>query len=131
MGTIQPSAKQFGEFAASTDSGPFVMVNLLKFREKTESGEPGKAAYERYGQNTLPLLMEIGARVLWLGKVRQVFIGSENDYWDEILMVEYPSRKAFLEMISRPDYIKIHKDREDALENSALLATSSILNLMK
>jgi len=100
------------------------MVNLLKFRKITESGEQGSEAYDRYGRNTMPILREIGARVLWLGSVKQVFIGGEHDYWDEVLLVEYPSRKAFLQMISRPDFLHIHKDRETSLENSALLATT-------
>jgi uncharacterized protein (DUF1330 family) len=128
MGTVSPTGKQIKELADSADDKPVVMVNLLKFKNITESGEQGSKAYERYGRNTMPILQEIGARVLWLGSVKQVFIGGEYDYWDEVLLVEYPSRKAFLQMISRPDYIKIHMDREMALENSALLATKSIVN---
>ncbi|HOT45522.1 MAG TPA: DUF1330 domain-containing protein [Spirochaetota bacterium] len=127
MGSIQPTGKQIQELAGSADEGPVVMVNMLRFREKTDAGETGRAAYERYGRAVAPILNEIGAKVLWLGAVRQVFIGAEKDRWDEVLLVEYPSRKAFLSMISRPDYKKIHKYREDALEDSALLATSSLL----
>jgi hypothetical protein len=40
------------------------MVNLLKFKKITESGEQGREAYDRYGRNTMPILKEIGARVL-------------------------------------------------------------------
>jgi hypothetical protein len=65
----------------------------------------------------MPILKEIGARVLWLGSVKQVLIGGEYDYWDEVL-----------QMISRPDYLQIHKDRETSLENSALLATTPLVN---
>ncbi len=127
MGSIQPTGIQIQELAGSPDGGPVVMVNLLKFKELTGAGEPGRAAYERYGRAVLPILTEIGAKVLWLGAVKQVFIGADRDRWDEVLLVEYPSRKAFLSMISRPDYMKIHKDREDALEDSALLATSTLV----
>jgi uncharacterized protein (DUF1330 family) len=131
MGTVSPTGKQIKELMNSTDEKPVVMVNLLKFKKITESGEQGREAYERYGRNTMPILKEIGARVLWLGAVKEVFIGGEYDYWDEVLIVEYPSRKAFLQMISRPDYLQIHKDREIALENSALLATTPIVNTIK
>jgi hypothetical protein len=34
-------------------------------------------------------------------------------------------------MISRPDYMKIHKDREAALEDSALLATSTLMGVKR
>jgi uncharacterized protein (DUF1330 family) len=127
MGSIQPTGTQIKELAGSADEGPVVMVNLLKFREKTETGEPGRAAYERYGRAVMPFLKELGEKVLWLGAVKHVFIGADKDRWDEVLLVEYPSRKAFLDMISRPDYMKIHKDREAALEDSALLATSTLI----
>jgi uncharacterized protein (DUF1330 family) len=118
MGTVSPTGKQIKELMNSADDKPVVMVNLLKFKKITESGEQGREAYDRYGRNTMPILKEIGARVLWLGSLKQVFIGGEHDYWDEVLLVEYPSRKAFLQMISRPDYLQIHKDRETSLEKT-------------
>ncbi len=129
MGSIQPTQGQIKELMTGVDEGPVVMVNLLKFREKTETGEPGRTAYERYGRAAIPFLAEIGARVLWYGSVGQVFIGADKDRWDEVLLVEYPSRKAFLTMISRPDYMKIHGDREAALEDSALLVTSTLVKI--
>jgi uncharacterized protein (DUF1330 family) len=131
MGNVSPTGKQIEEFKNSADDKPVVMVNLLKFKKTTETGEPGRKAYDRYGRNTIPILKEIGARVLYLGSVKQVFIGGEYDYWDQVLLVEYPSRKAFLQMIARPDYMQIHKDREMALENSALLATEPVVNTLR
>jgi uncharacterized protein (DUF1330 family) len=127
MGAIQPTGTQISELAGCADDGPVVMINMLKFRETTEAGEPGRSAYERYGRSVLPILADIGARVVWLGSVKQVFIGTEYDRWDEVLLVEYPSRKAFLSMISRPDYQEMHRDREMALADSALLVTRTIM----
>jgi uncharacterized protein (DUF1330 family) len=126
MGSIQPTGTQIREFTGSTDEGPVVMVNLLKFKETTDAGEPGRLAYGRYGRAAIRFLAEIGARVLWYGSVEQVFIGADKDRWDEVLLVEYPSRKAFLSMITRSDYMEIHKDREAALADSALLAMSPL-----
>jgi uncharacterized protein (DUF1330 family) len=131
MGNVSPTGKQIEELKNSADDKPVVMVNLLKFKKTTETGEQGRKAYDRYGRNTMPILKEIGARVLYLGSVKQVFIGGEYDYWDQVLLVEYPSRKAFLQMIARPDYMQIHKDREMALENSALLATEPVVNTLR
>ena len=131
MGNVSPTGKQFEELKNSADDKPVVMVNLLKFKKTTETGEEGRKAYDRYGRNTMPILKEIGARVLYLGSVKQVFIGGEYDYWDQVLLVEYPSRKVFLRMIALPDYVQIHKDRELALENSALLATDPVVNTLR
>jgi hypothetical protein len=47
------------------------------------------------------------------------FIG--GDEWDEALLVEYPSKQAFLDMTSAPDYPA--DIREDALTDSRLYCT--------
>lgn len=127
MGAIQPTGEQIKELAAARDDRPVVMINLLKFKKVTDAGEPGRAAYDRYGRNVLPILSGLGARVVWLGSVDQVFIGTPDDRWDQVMLVEYPSRKAFLAMISDPEYQRIHRDREAALEDSALIASTTVI----
>ena len=127
MGTTQPTGSQLKDLMNSTDDRPFVMINLLKFKKATDSGEPGKAAYQRYEKNVFPLLLEAGGRPLWIGAVGEVFIGTPDDAWDQVMLIEYPSRAAFLKMISRPEYQKVHHDREIALENSVLLAAGTVM----
>ena len=39
-----------------------------------------------------------------------------------IALVEYPNRKAFLEMVSRPDYLQASEHREAGLEQTVLMA---------
>lgn len=131
MNTINPSSQQFEEFAKSSDDGPFVMINLLKFRETAANNkESGETSYTRYMMNVAPLLKKAGGRLVWMGSVRQVFIGTTDDRWDRALLVEYPSRKAFLDMISTPEYQEVHKDREAGLEDSVLLVTKTEAGLI-
>ena len=126
MKTVNPSARQLDEFTKLPDNQPFVMINLLKFRETAENNkETGEAAYTRYMINVAPLLGKAGGRLLWMGSVNQVFIGTDDDNWDRVLLVEYPSKKAFLDMIATPEYQEVHKDREAGLETSALLVTKT------
>ena len=40
-----------------------------------------------------------------------------------IALVEYPNRKAFLEMVSRPDYLQASEHREAGLEQTVLMTT--------
>ncbi|MBN2297869.1 MAG: DUF1330 domain-containing protein [Deltaproteobacteria bacterium] len=77
------------------------------------------------------MLKKIGGRLLWMGSMDQVFIGLQKDRWDMVLPVEYPSRKALLQMISTPEYLDAHKDREAGLDNSVLLASTMIMTSMK
>lgn len=126
MSPVNPSASQLEQMMNATDDGPFVMVNLLKFKEAVNSGaESGAASYMRYAENVQPLLEKVGARATWMGLVDQVFIGETGDDWDAVLLVEYPSKSAFLEMVSSSEYGIAQKDRETGLEKTVLLACKS------
>jgi uncharacterized protein (DUF1330 family) len=126
MKTISPTKAQLSALMESADDKPFVMVNLLKFKSITDAGETGQAAYQRYAKNTAPHLAQAGGRLVWAGAATQVFIGIPGKAWDWILLIEYPSRKAFLSMIADPAYTAIHEDREAGLEDSVLMACNSI-----
>ena len=56
-------------------------------------------------------------------------IGDEADHWDMAILVEYPSRKAFLQMTSSPSYGEAAKQRTSGLADSRLLATTEIHRL--
>jgi uncharacterized protein (DUF1330 family) len=126
MKTISPTKAQLNELMERMDDGPFVMVNLLKFKSVTEAGETGQAAYRRYAKNTVPHLAHAGGRLVWAGAATQVVVGTPEKAWDWVLLIEYPSRKAFLSMIADPGYAAIHEDREAGLADSVLMACSAI-----
>ena len=125
MSPVNPTADQFQAFTGLPDTGPFVMVNLLKFKkDSTPDGKSGRDAYRRYSHNVLPLLLKVGGKVVWSGNVDQVFIGAKEDEWDFVLLVEYPSKKAFMEMVSAPEYTVVQQDREAGLEKAVLMPCS-------
>jgi len=73
-----------------------------------------------------PILAEVGAEVMWFGRVPQTVIGPDGVRWDDAILVRYPSRKAFLGMVSRPDYRRITAHRTAALDDSRLIATETL-----
>jgi uncharacterized protein (DUF1330 family) len=114
MSQSESNDTEFRKLAKNENHGPVVMLNLLKFK-------PGGAAdYDRYSQVALPALTKIGARVLFVGKANELLQG--NEVWDYVLLIEYPSRKAFLQMISNPEYLKAHEYRLKACERAVLYA---------
>jgi len=125
---ISPNHDQFLELAQASerDKGPVVMLNLLKFKRQAE-GEPGTGAeaYMRYGDKAMAMVEERGGRILWRGRPTQILIGEEADGWDAVALVEYPSRKVFLEMVSQPSYLEAHAHREHGLERTVPLACQS------
>jgi len=124
LGTsITPNVEQFQQLAASPDTGPVVMINLLKFRNgDAPDGTTGVEEYRRYGDTALEMITQQGGRILWAGTGDQVLIGDVEQDWDAVLLVEYPSRAAFVEMVSSPEYLEAHAHRERALERTIVIA---------
>jgi uncharacterized protein (DUF1330 family) len=54
-----------------------------------------------------------------------VVIGDgEKPWWDAIIVVEYPSPAAFLDMVSNEKYLMVHEYRAAGLDRGDLIATS-------
>jgi uncharacterized protein (DUF1330 family) len=109
-----------------------VMINLLRYRAQAvyppgTVQEPitGRQAYERYSQCVLRHLRKVGGRPIWRADVRGSLIAPHGERWDEVILVEYPSRSAFERMIRSPDYQADAVHRTAALEDSRLFATTS------
>jgi uncharacterized protein (DUF1330 family) len=127
---IAPTKEQIQELVESPLETPVVMLNLLKFAERAGSDgdgpESGRDSYARYGERMRSMLEQTGARVLWQGRADSVVIGGDGDDWDAVILVEYPSRKAFLEMTSSPQYREVSKDRSAGLADSRLIAMTEV-----
>jgi uncharacterized protein (DUF1330 family) len=127
---IVPSEAQLQALIARGPTGPIVMVNLIKYRAKAayESNRPeaklnlsGRDAYLRYGMVAQKCVGEAGGSIVWSGSQRLVVIGDDTDDWDQIVNVGYPSRQAFLAMVSRPDYLAALYHRDAGLARTSIL----------
>jgi uncharacterized protein (DUF1330 family) len=121
---LKPTRDQIRTIVESPLETPVVMLNLLKYADKA-AGEPklsGEESYQKYGDEVRAHMEKVGAKLLWRGRVDSVVIGDDADAWDEVLLVEYPSRKAFIQMTSTQDYEKTGEHRTKALADSRLLA---------
>lgn len=128
MPALDPTKEQFDAFRSHEREGVIHMLNFLKFRERANYQEAvpegtdcsGLEAYQRYGRVAIKKVVEVGGRVLWSGHPEVMFIGEDED-WDQILLVEYPSRTAFLKMLAMPEYQAATKHREAGLEATRLI----------
>lgn len=102
----------FGE-RAEGDDGPLVMLNLLAFRP-----DGGRERYGEYGAAVAPLLERAGGRVAYAGDSAPPLLG--GDRWDMVLLVEYPTRRSFLDMIGSSEYQAIAHLRTEALVRGEL-----------
>ena len=118
---LEPTHEQMAVLAARPADAPVVMVNLLKFR-----ADGGRESYERYAQEVVPHLQRVGGAVRSAGSAPAQIIGEdEKPWWDAILVVEYPSPAAFIDMVTNEEYLKIHEYRAAALDRGDLIATST------
>jgi uncharacterized protein (DUF1330 family) len=108
------------------DEGPVVMVNLVRFRERSLDGNgSGWDAYSRYSKGDTPLLKKVGGTILWAGHVEGAAFGDLRDgRWDWVVLALYPSRAAFLEMMTSDEYARINADRDNGVEDHVILAAN-------
>lgn len=129
MGSIEPTRAQLEALIADLDSeDSILMLNLLRFRDQAEypdgfDAEPctGAEAYGRYSEAVQPFLEGVGGRPVWAGTPRTAVIAPEGESWDGCFLVRYPSRQAFVNMATNPDYLAIAVHRTAALADSRLI----------
>jgi uncharacterized protein (DUF1330 family) len=129
---IFPSMEQASAFFGGPENGPFVMVNLLKFKDKAEYADgsdsdlSGAKAYARYGKAIQACLAAVGGRQIYAGNVTGMMIGEVEDQWDMIALVEYPSLSAMQKMMSSSEYKAIETHRKAGLAGQLNIRTSKI-----
>ena len=127
--TIDPTAEQIAELASSSAAGPIAMLNLLRFRDQAlepDSHLSGAEAYGIYSQEVGPFLEAAGGRVLSAVHCKQSVIGPAEVEWHMAIVVEYPSRQAFIGMVRDPAYQAITVHRTAALSDSRLVLSTKL-----
>jgi uncharacterized protein (DUF1330 family) len=126
-----PSQEQMQEFFGSGEDGPFVMVNLLKFKAKAEYADgretdlSGAEAYAIYGAAVLKCITDVGGTPGYSGEVTGLLLGEVEENWDTVALVEYPSLDAFRSMMMSPEYQKIAVHRSAGLEGQLNIRTKA------
>ena len=128
---VMPNDQQMAGFLEEGKDRPIYMVNLLKFKDKAtypdkrETNLTGEEAYAIYGQEVRKHLEKVGAKPIFSGKVSRLMLGEVEDLWDVVAIAMYPNRKAMLDMISDPEYIKSAQHRVAGLEGQLNIETNS------
>ena len=107
--------EQFKAFMALPIDTPLQMLNLLKFKDKVEGTDiSGRDQYKKYMTATQPFFEKSNAKVLFYGNAKFTLIGPQELEWDKVLIVEYPTKNDFINLVSRfkssyfdsPGYVK-------------------------
>jgi uncharacterized protein (DUF1330 family) len=126
---LVPDPATAASFFSAPEEGPFVMVNLLRFREHAAYPDgrdghlTGREAYDRYAVGVRELIDRLGGRIVYAGAVTGLLLGQVEDLWDAVGLVEYPSLPAFLGMIRSPAMREIEPHRTAGLAGQLNIRT--------
>ncbi|MBK5221112.1 MAG: DUF1330 domain-containing protein [Thermoleophilia bacterium] len=115
MANAEPLNREgFAAFAGRTgEDAPVVMLNLLRFKP-----DGGREHYAEYGAAVTPMVERAGGRIVFAGDPATALLGDRS--WNLVVLVEYPTRQAFLDMIGSEEYQAIAHLRTEALERGEL-----------
>ena len=129
LGT-EPSLAQLEaieRMAQSVDDGPFTMVNIIKYKDHATypvgSDEPartGRQAYAQYTGTVGPLIYALGGSVAYQQDCELLFVGDESAAADEVIIINYPSRQAYLRMFRSEAYQSVILHRKAGLVSRVL-----------
>lgn len=115
---VDPSGPALADMLEEDGDGPVVMLNLLRF------APAGRSSYEEYSRRAAPFLKKYGAELLYAGDGSTPLVAEDDRGWDAVLLVRYPDRKAFSDMVADPEYQTVTALRTSALQEAVLQATT-------
>jgi uncharacterized protein (DUF1330 family) len=119
---IDPRPEDFHAFLSSQPERPLYVLNLNEHSDR--------AAYGRYGQNTITQLLRRRAGPVWMAGRATVVVGEAPEAfaraWHEVLLVHYPSRGTMLDLLMDPEYQRGLPHREAGLSRAGLVAACSL-----
>jgi uncharacterized protein (DUF1330 family) len=126
MATVECTAAAL-EAASKTvgEVEPVYMINMVRYREQADyeggSDLPACSGREAYFKRYAPAFNKVAQGedygVFWVGNVRDVLVGTEEEHWDDIVIVRYSSFAALRRILESPAY-----EREAAPHRRAALA---------
>jgi hypothetical protein len=113
------------EVARDDDGREFVMINLIRYREKAayppgwDYGDDPHAADARYNRAVIPLLLKRACIPVFLGRSAGRFLAPEGaEPWDCVALVRYRSRRDFFGLCA-----DLAKNRADIHKWAAIVTT--------
>jgi len=124
-GTIDADYARRLASVAPEDDGPIWMVNLMRYRDRAVYADgrtthlTGRAADDRYAP--FGPFRTVGAELVFLSDVEEQFLGEDQE-WDRIAVVRYPTRASFLEMQELPEYVELHEHKDAGMASTFVIA---------
>jgi hypothetical protein len=107
--------------AAYDADGPIYMLNLTKFLPGSDLPPGADLLGDGHGQDAdeyapIPLLTAVGATLRLVSAV----VASTGD-WDQVTVVDYPTRRSFLELAERRDFREWHMHKQAGVDRTTVV----------
>ncbi|MCP5099937.1 MAG: hypothetical protein GY943_30660 [Chloroflexi bacterium] len=125
-------------FFLADDGKPFYMVNLMQYRETAvyphgihPEVKTGREANALYSKAVVKELLKRGSYPIFLSrKTADLFSAGEGtDFFEEVGIVRYRSRRDMLEMASSPSFQAAEPHKWASMEKTVVVPTRKILLL--
>lgn len=133
---LDPNPVQLKNFQQCDQGTPIHMFNALKFKQFADYGThrqavSGQQVYrERYGRLAIACIQKSGGKLVADAQYQFTLIGANGDprmgQWDEVVIAQYPSRQAFLNMLRLDTYQHALMHRQAALERTTLWSATPL-----
>lgn len=124
-GTIDRDYARDLASVAPDDDGPIWMVNLMRYRDRAvyadgrDTDLTGREADDRYAP--FGPFRTVGAELVFLSDVEAQLVGEDQE-WDRVAVVRYPTRRSFLAMQELPEYVELHEHKDAGMASTFVIA---------
>ncbi|MCF8984887.1 DUF1330 domain-containing protein [Pseudomonas syringae] len=118
---VSLSTTAIESFLSDNGDSAVVMLNLIRF-----SPDGGRSRYLQYLKMAQPILERFGAHILFKGDGLAVLTIDDAAGWDAVVLVQYPSRSAFKNMVADAEYQEAFKVGVSAISDIVLQPLTAI-----
>ena len=131
--TSTPSESQLAKLMSLPLDAPVAALNLFRFNDQAQyqpedpeydtdaANVTGREAYATYSATAGKFIVELGGRVVLSTPVDQIMIGPDDMQWDLAAIMYFPTREAFVEMLSDPEFQNASRHRKAALADHCMI----------
>ena len=129
---VHPRPGQLDAMASHDPDEPVYMLNLLRYEQQAKpglgaDGMTGEEAFREYGRRFATLADRFGGEPIWMGEPLSTVIGPDDEDWDVVIVVRYPTRRQFLSMLADPGYQEMARLRTAGVADSRLVEMRQLL----
>ena len=131
---VELTLPEISKFLETINPGePFVMVNLLKFKPNAEYQDgrvtslSGAEAYQIYLDEVIKLVqtLKVDVQVINDTQVFDILLGTVEELWDRVVLVRYPSKAVFSQIITSIPFQEAQKHRIAGLAGQLNIGTKA------